>query len=712
MNLKQLLNYYFLLVKVCMIQMAFINTTFAQNTNIDIIATDTLTQNLIPIIISDRNVVIDGIDMTRGEYKFLPATFQDPARMLTRFSSISTNNDGANSIVYRGLAPESIKWQIYGADIINPNHLSNAGTTDDLSARSAGGVNAFNSGVLGRFSFKTNADEVSNGEIYSGVCQINLVPKLKDYIDFNLVGIEAGKNFSYGNKNAYISYRYSFVGLLGALGVNFGNEKINYQDFTGYFDLIKTDKTFLKAFVMLGTSSNQFLGLSDIEEVTRFKDLRNINYNNDLSVAGLQFTRIMKGKIFNSTLAYSYNKTNHVDSLSGLLDEPQFILFSASNTSNKSSLLSWVNYIDDKIGIFDVQYGLRSNFRSENLSFSGRRDFKIQNDILTLYPYFQTSFKTALFKRLDQADINTGVALSGNTLTKDVRPNFQFKLLQKVSNPITLGVKYRFGSAEDQSSIYLRSFIEQPKQVDYHSAEILFRYKKDNFTFGSALFYSVYNQISTFSYTPNRQYISTFNGANGGISFLDLNGSILHLGYGRGRSYGWEGNFAQDFKHLNSNWAVSGNLSLYKSQFSTADQPRDYVDARFDYGYTSNLSLSYYIQKPKKDRNITWLIAINNHVRGGQREFTLRNATSNFDIFEIGAPLDNRFSTYQRLDLRITRTKVKQGRNWTSKWSLDIQNLLSNENQGFYFYDYYQQNVTLQNQLGLIPVLSYRIEWM
>jgi hypothetical protein len=51
-------------------------------------------------------------------------------------------------------------------------------------------------------------------------------------VDFNLIGLEAGINLASKNenstrfKNIYAAYRYSFVGLLSKLGVDFGNEKL------------------------------------------------------------------------------------------------------------------------------------------------------------------------------------------------------------------------------------------------------------------------------------------------------------------------------------------------------------------------------------------------------------------------------------------------------------------------------------------------------
>ncbi|MFN8337850.1 MAG: hypothetical protein U0T36_02405 [Saprospiraceae bacterium] len=50
------------------------------------------------------------------------------------------------------MPPEFSRWQLFGADIVNPNHLANAGTANDLATGNAGGVNALSGSVLGLLS--------------------------------------------------------------------------------------------------------------------------------------------------------------------------------------------------------------------------------------------------------------------------------------------------------------------------------------------------------------------------------------------------------------------------------------------------------------------------------------------------------------------------------------------------------------------------------
>ena len=68
-----------------------------------------------------------------------------------------------------------------------------------------------------------------------------------------------------------------------------------------------------------------------------------------------------------------------------------------------------------------------------------------------------------------------------------------------------------------------------------------------------------------------------------------------------------------------------------------------------------------------------------------------------------------KLNDYVRLDLRLSWQKNKP--KYTRTWSIDIQNVLNIENDAFYYYDTQQDDVLLEKQLGIIPVLAYRVEF-
>ncbi|MFZ6012408.1 MAG: carboxypeptidase-like regulatory domain-containing protein, partial [Bacteroidota bacterium] len=87
----------------------------------------------------------------------IPANFFDPVRVATAFPAVVAANDQNNSIVVRGNSPNGLLWRLNGLDIVNPNHLANAGTFSDKPAVNGGGVNILSAQMLDRTNFYSGA---------------------------------------------------------------------------------------------------------------------------------------------------------------------------------------------------------------------------------------------------------------------------------------------------------------------------------------------------------------------------------------------------------------------------------------------------------------------------------------------------------------------------------------------------------------------------
>ncbi|MCK5103772.1 MAG: TonB-dependent receptor, partial [Cyclobacteriaceae bacterium] len=78
-------------------------------------------------------------------------------------------------------------------------------------------------------------------------------------------------------------------------------------------------------------------------------------------------------------------------------------------------------------------------------------------------------------------------------------------------------------------------------------------------------------------------------------------------------------------------------------------------------------------------------------------------------VYVEGQAFSSQLADYKRIDLRFSWTKNKP--NYTRMLSLDIQNVVSFENDAYMLYDPFLKEVTTVTQLGIIPVLSYRVEF-
>ena len=78
-------------------------------------------------------------------------------------------------------------------------------------------------------------------------------------------------------------------------------------------------------------------------------------------------------------------------------------------------------------------------------------------------------------------------------------------------------------------------------------------------------------------------------------------------------------------------------------------------------------------------------------------------------MYKEGEAFSSQLADYKRFDLRISWTKNKP--NYTRMLSLDIQNVFSFQNDAYMMYDPFLMEVVTETQLGIIPVLSYRVEF-
>ncbi|TXH29827.1 MAG: TonB-dependent receptor, partial [Cyclobacteriaceae bacterium] len=195
----------------------------------------------------------------------LPANFFDPVRVITSYPGVITANDQNNTIVIRGNSPAGLLWKINGLDVVNPNHLANAGTFSDKPAGYGGGVNIISSQLMQQTDFYTGSLPSRYGNALSGVIDMKLRNgDTTDYhytVQASLIGLDVAAEGPLGkNKRTSFlaNYRYSTVGLLSQLGAKFGDEDISFQDLTFSLNSSFSKGRSLSWFGFLGASKNSF----------------------------------------------------------------------------------------------------------------------------------------------------------------------------------------------------------------------------------------------------------------------------------------------------------------------------------------------------------------------------------------------------------------------------------------------------------------------
>ncbi|MEO7080165.1 MAG: TonB-dependent receptor, partial [Flavobacteriales bacterium] len=222
-----------------------------------------------------------------------PATFFDPARLVSAMPGVTNANDQANHLIIRGNSPNANAWTLEGVEIVSPNHTGNAGTASDLPTLSGGGVNLLSAQMLGPSQLLTGVFPMDRGNALGGILDMHLrngnMQQQEWTAQAGLLGIDisAEGHLGKGGRSSYLAnYRYSTVGILGALGVDLGDEEINFQDLAFHVTLPVGKRGEAHLFGLGGNSSNLFKAIHDTTVWEVDKDSRNIDYSSKMGAAG------------------------------------------------------------------------------------------------------------------------------------------------------------------------------------------------------------------------------------------------------------------------------------------------------------------------------------------------------------------------------------------------------------------------------------------
>jgi hypothetical protein len=149
-------------------------------------------------------------------------SMSDPARMVANLAGVAAGNDTRNDIVVRGNSPIGIQWRLDGFEIPNPNHFGSMGA-------SGGPVSMLNNNQLANSDFYTGAFPAEFGNVTSGIFDLRLRNgnnKRHEFMtSFGMMSVELGAEGPLSKQTGasyMINGRYSFLGILRAVGVQIG----------------------------------------------------------------------------------------------------------------------------------------------------------------------------------------------------------------------------------------------------------------------------------------------------------------------------------------------------------------------------------------------------------------------------------------------------------------------------------------------------------
>jgi hypothetical protein len=633
-----------------------------------------------------------------------PGTYLDPARLATAYAGVANSNDQANGMVIRGNSPNGMQWRLEGIEIVNPNHLSNAGTFSDRVTQNSGGVNIISAQLLGNMNFLTGAFPAEYGNALSGVMDMRLRKGNDRKHEFTaqagLIGIDLAAEGPIGKKGAsyLVNYRYSFTGLLATMGVKFGGEDIRFQDLTFNLNFpTKKAGTFM-LFGMGGLSSNVFEAVRDTSQWIVQKDGFDINYKNRMGAAGFTHSlNIGKKLLWRMVLATSGLKNTREGYVLSKVNYQRFLIQADSSTRVKTSISTSLSYkfnerANLKVGVFVTQQYDELFARSADKRANGAAAG------LIIQPY--ANLHWAILPKLS-ANIGFHYLKYTFNRTKSVEP--RFSILYQLTNNQTLGFAYGLHSQLQQPEIYFALATQNSAFLGNASLDVTkshhyvlshkYSLKKGSYLKTELFYQQIFN-------VPAALLNPTFSTLN---LVEDFTPEPLQNA-GTGRNYGLEFTFQQYL--INGFYALT-NATIYNATYKNNDGIER--NSRFNGKHIFNLTLGKEWER-SKDRTlgtsirVIWLGGfyereVNEQASIDNKRLIYRNA----DAFTIKQP------DYFRPDFRIYMKKSKE--KYSRTLAFDIQNIANYQNVSYSYYDILQNKIVRQYQMGLIPILSYRWEF-
>lgn len=647
------------------------------------------------------------------ETKRYPAAVYDPARMAMNFAGVSSNGDGNNEIVIRGNSPKGLLWRLEGIEIPNPNHFGAQGS-------SGGGISMLSSSTLGNSDFYTGAFPAEIGNALSGSFDLQFREGNKDKTEYafmlGALGIEAAAEgpFKKGGKSSYlVNYRYSTLALLSSF-LDMNGIVPAYQDLSFKLNFV-TKKA--GNFSIFGLGGYNSFGNDPDKDSTKWDD-----DNTNLKVRGSGKTGVLgishqyflnKHSYLKTIIAVSGNSYNEkADSLN---PSQQYRADQIGATRNRDAAIRLSMLYNNKINSRNT---FRSGFILSHLGYNFNQRFYDDGDnIWKEYmkgdgrsQYYQ-AYVQWKHKVNNQLAFTSGIHASLLALnqTNSIEPRAAITYNPGNNQTLTLAVGvharpenlavYQFKPFANNTGLELPNRnLAIPKATHFVLGyEKVFR---SGWRTKAELYYQHLYDIPVEG--KKNSHFSILNTSN----IYELFDVEPLVSAGKGKNYGIDVTIEKPFT---KNYYILFTGSLYASKY-TNFSGQEY-NTRFNRNYQTNFIAGKEWKKGKNKKNI---LGLNGKIiaSGGLRNSPIDLLASRIarkvqyvagQYYTVSGPV------YYRGDIGISY-KINK-RNSTHTISLDIQNVTNRENLFLEWYDNDTEKIKREYQMGLLPVINYRIEF-
>lgn len=632
------------------------------------------------------------------QVKRYAAAINDPARMALTYAGVANNNEQSNALIIRGNSPKGVLWRMEGVEIPNPNHFAEEGAT-------GGGISALSVNMLSNSDFFTGAFPAEYGNATSGVFDLKLRKgnhEKREYsVQVGVLGADVAAEgpFKRSGKSSYlINYRYSTLEMIKRAGIEIiGDAAPDFQD--GAFKFF------------FPTSQNSTLslwGMGGLSRQIRRRTTQNDAFHSDRAVVGLNYTHFLSTQSYlDATVSWSANRQTYDAT------RLQQIYLREENFTNQAYRLSlqWNHKVNAR---HSIRIGLimsHLKFVLLNQTIDGPRLSTTVNqrgETALIQAYGQWKFRVSPTVSLTSGIHTTRLGIAGQA---SIEPRGGIRLNLSSRHALTGGIGVH--SRIEALSTYFAQVktingrvTQANKNLDLmKSTHFVLGYEfrpREDWRWQVETYYQHHFDVAigtAYAKTPFLRTESMLNLMDGYIT-----DSLVSTGTGR--------NYGVDFtleKFLTKGFYFILTSSLYQAKYTARDGIER--NSRFNGNFVQNILLGKEWKMGKTKTN-TLAVNLRSLWAGGNRYVPIDLAQSqkrNTAVRVYERSYEEQLPNYFRLDTRISFTKNRQ--KTTSTLSLDVQNVFNRLNLYQPFYDTATKSLQFDTQLGLVPILNWRIEF-
>ena len=494
---------------------------------------------------------------------------------------------------------------------------------------------------------------------------------------------------------------------------NFGGERIAFQDLSFNLSFPTKGAGEFTVFGVGGTGSNIFEALRDSLQWEEQEDRFDVTFTNDMAAVGLTHTlplgkqALLKSVIATSSLN-SERFSNRVSSAYETIRiaEDNYRETRVSATTSFTRKLTGNHALQGGFYFDNLYYQLSSleGDSGENLRLLIRGEGSGQ----LLRPYLDGKFALAPRLRL-----NAGLHFSYFTLngsrSLEPRLSLRWHMSESTIHPQHLTFSYGLHSQMQLPGTYFYSEAQADGSTINPNRDLGFT-KSSQYTVGYDYALGEQLKLHTEVYYQHLFNVPVAQSSSSTFSALNLLEGFVRerlINEGTGRNYGLEATIE---KELSDSYYFLVSGSLYESKYTGADKIER--DTRYNGNYALSLTGGKEISWNKKGKRRVIGINVRSAYIGGLRTTPIDEEQSRITqstAFVGDQMFSQKLPDYVKVDLRLSLRR--DAPRYSSVWSLDLQNATNRQNVAYQYYDTVQGEVLTKYQLGLIPVLTYRIEF-